>query len=147
MNSIIVCGYSGIGKTVFAQKCISAVDIDSATIPKDDHFSERYMSRILAYIGQYEYILVSTHPKLRDALAKAGWSVVLVYPQRHLKREYLRRYLARGNSYAYAKLIERQWDEQIAALESETRFPAIVLSSGEYLSDCNLNLDLRNNGR
>ena len=53
----------------------------------------------------------------------------------NLKREYIRRYLARENSYAYAKNIESTWHINLETLKLEVRFPAIVLSSGEYLLD------------
>jgi hypothetical protein len=37
--------------------------------------------------------------------------------------------------------MEQMWNEQIAELEKEDRFPAIVLSSGKYLSDCEFILE------
>ena len=86
-------------------------------------------------MGRYRYICVSTHAVLIDALADMKLSVVLVYPDLKLKREYIRRYLARENSYAYAKNIESTWHINLETLKHEVRFPAIVLSSGEYLLD------------
>ena len=96
---------------------------------------QEYLKRITACIGRYRYICVSTHAVLIDALADMKLSVVLVYPDLKLKREYIRRYLARGNSYAYAKNIESTWHINLETLKHEVRFPAIVLSSGEYLLD------------
>ena len=106
MKTIVICGYSGVGKTTFCQRQPFSIDIDSAEIPKDEKFVKEYLKRITACIGRYRYICVSTHAVLIDALADMKLSVVLVYPDLKLKREYIRRYLARGNSYAYAKNIE-----------------------------------------
>ena len=102
---------------------------------EDEKFVKEYLKRITACIGRYRYICVSTHAVLIDALADMKLSVVLVYPDLKLKREYIRRYLARENSYAYAKNIESTWHINLETLKHEVRFPAIVLSSGEYLLD------------
>ena len=135
MKTIVICGYSGVGKTTFCQRQPFSIDIDSAEIPKYEKFVKEYLKRITACIGRYRYICVSTHAVLIDALADMKLSVVLVYPDLKLKREYIRRYLARGNSYAYAKNIESTWHINLETLKHEVRFPAIVLSSGEYLLD------------
>lgn len=135
MNSLIICGYTGIGKTYFSQNFSDSIDIDSATVEKGDNFAKAYMECITDCLGKYKYILVSTHRELRDILASSGLSVILVYPEKNLKNEYLRRYLMRGNSYSYAQMIYEQWDEQISELEKEDRFQSFVLTSKKSLSD------------
>ncbi len=136
MKSLIISGFTGIGKTEFAKNNPDAIDIDSATIHNKTGFEQIYIDKIIQNLGVYKFILVSTHRELRDILYATKLQTLLVYPQYGLKNEYIARCLQRGNSYAYAKHVKFIWDECIAELKNEKRFPFIELPTGKFLSDC-----------
>lgn len=109
---IVICGFSGIGKTELARRSkshlvkVKALDLDSSSYRyiydvsgnklNNPDFPENYIFAIDKYIkyGEYEYILVSMHSSLRNALHDSGISYVAVIPDpEYCEQEYLRRYL------------------------------------------------------
>lgn len=137
----VISGFPGIGKTVLHQLRVSILDSDSSTFSwvsegvRHPDFPNNYMEHIKNNIGKVDYILVSSHDVVRNALHEHGIDYTLVYPSIELRDEYLIRYETRGSSEGFINFIGINWDSFITAIEAET-FPKLVkLESGKYLSD------------
>jgi hypothetical protein len=80
-------------------------------------------------------ILVSSHKDVRDALVKKGIPYVLVYPNRDIKDEYIKRYKDRGNNDAFVDLLDKNWDNWMDEMDNQEGCSKVKLGSGQYLTD------------
>ena len=135
IKSKVICGFTGVGKTFFSKSKDKVIDIDHSLFRNLKNPNKAYFDYVCSCNGSYEYILISTHSEIRDMLHKNNIQYYLVYPEKCLKDEYKERFISRGNSESYAKLIYDMWDEWIGDLNKDTRGIRRVLKSGEYLSD------------
>ena len=55
-------------------------------------------------------------------------------PEPNLKGEYIRRWLKRGSSVEFIKMMSERWDEMCRSCESDDA-PKIYLSDYEYIDD------------
>lgn len=105
---------------------------------RNPDFPDNYISHIKYNIGTADYILVSSHQNVREALKAANIKFMLVYPNKKLLHEWVGRcYLRKNNGFSIDLLVEK-WDEWIAQCKEESEENGIFsyeLSSGEYLSD------------
>lgn len=154
---IVVCGFSGIGKTELARRSeayhirTKVLDLDSSSFryihDVNGHkfnnldFPENYIEAIKKYIEtkEYDYILVSMHSSLRAALHDAGISYVAVIPRAEdCEQEYLRRYFRRGDSPEHIYETHFYWNAWLKDIEKtceEHNMPCIKLGPTWYLSD------------
>lgn len=132
-GKLIVFGFTGIGKSTFAEKFPRAKDIDSSTIPKTDDWIDLYKEQILRTLENYDYVLVSSHGVLRDAMTDLP--CVLVYPSPDQLDEYCQRFLQRGDGQWYADHIRSLWNPLLTEFAADRRYPHIVLRPGEFLAD------------
>ncbi len=111
---------------------------------RNPDFPANYIAHIKEAMekNEYDYIFVSSHKEVRDALIKAGIKFILVIPDETLLDEYIgrcyRRELTGTNGFPIQLLIDKwqEWLDEIHddnALKDTTTF--IVLCSGEHLSD------------
>lgn len=162
-NTIVICGFPGVGKTKYSSNfsvisdLFTVMDADSATYRKANessnnlfdltwtakHWAVKYVSDIKHKWEQSEspeysislrYILVSSHKEVRDELKREGVPYIVVVPDKKLKREYLVRYLKRGDSLEYIDKIMDHWDEWLDDIR-KTEKRVVILDYGEYLSD------------
>lgn len=123
MRTKIVAGFPGIGKTIFCKKYPDmALDSDSSFFSwmKDENgnntnqrnpiFPTNYINHIKQNIGQYEFIMVSTHLSVREALLDNCLFFYYVMPDYHKKNEFLKRYLDRANHQTFIKMLDDNWD-------------------------------------
>lgn len=73
-------------------------------------FPSNYIAHIKENIGRVQYIFVSSHKEVREALADNCLYFYLVYPQSHQKDKFIQRYIDRGSPEAFVKLLEVNWD-------------------------------------
>jgi len=141
-NTKVVSGFPGIGKSVLTKNGndLRVLDSDSSNFSwieegvRHPDFPNNYMKHIKENIGKADYILVSSHDIVREALEANDINYTLVYPAVELKDEYIERYKARGNNEGFVKFIESNWEQFIAAIEKET-FPKLVkLEKGQFLA-------------
>lgn len=135
MDSIVVCGFSGIGKTCCAKNNNFVIDIDSSTIEHDKDFANKYLALITEAQNKFRIILVSTHPELRQLLKEQNIRYYLVYPKKELCKEYIGRFIRRNNSLAYCNHINRNWNMWIDDLKRDEYADRIELDSNHYLED------------
>jgi len=80
-------------------------------------------------------VFVSSHKVVRDALVEADIPFALVFPERGLKGEYLKRFRARGSDSNFVKLLDDNWDNFIDELENQAGCTPIRLKAGQFLKD------------
>lgn len=135
-KTYIIAGFPGIGKSWLKDKYGGYIsDSDSSTFPKDE-FPQNYITHIQSLIGKKTVILVSTHKEVLEGLESNNIDYILVYPQRKLKPEYLKRYKERGSPEGFVNLLDSKWDNFMDDLEQRTKpKQRIILKKGEYLKD------------
>ena len=122
----IISGFPGIGKTYFCNNSDYLVlDSDSSQYSwvlengvkkRNPDFPANYIQHIKDNIGKYEFILVSSHLEVREALKLDCLFFYLIYPNLKDKMEYLKRYAERGSDDAFVKLLSDNWDNWIKEL-------------------------------
>lgn len=141
-NTKVISGFPAVGKSFLSsQSGLTVLDSDSSNFSwiqegeRHPDFPNNYIEYIKNNIGKVDYILVSSHDVVREALKENDIPYTLVYPSFELKDEYSDRYKNRGNNEGFIKFIDSNWYRFISDIESET-FPKLVeLESGQYLSD------------
>lgn len=134
-KTYIIAGFPGVGKSWLKNKLGDEVsDSDSSKFPKDE-FPQNYINHIKSLIGNKKIILVSTHKDVLNNLEKENLDYILVYPNRELKDEYIKRYKERGSPQAFLDLLNNKWDSFINDMENANPKKRIVLNKGEFLKD------------
>ena len=138
----IISAFPGTGKTYFYQNSnLNVMDSDSSKFSwvekgkRHPEFPSNYINHIKQYIGKTDYVLVSSHKDVRDALVNEGIDYSLIFPDISLKNEYLERFKQRGSSEQFINLISKNWNEWITELENQTNCSKIKLNENQYLSD------------
>lgn len=148
----VISGFPGVGKsyifnTYAKEKGLVVADSDSSNFSwiskgvRNPDFPNNYMAHIISLIGKVDVIMVSSHKEVREAMKEHNIDFMIVYPDKSLKEEYLKRYKDRGNDEGFIKMIESKWDEFIDDIENENTVVRIRLDSGEYLKHA-LEVDL-----
>ena len=132
MKTRIISAFPGTGKSYFYNENKSTtIDSDSSEFSwvKDDqgkntkernpNFPQNYIEHIKENIGKYEFIFVSSHKEVREALKDNCIFFYLIYPDINRKEEFIQRYIDRGSSNGFIKLIESNWHEWIKECEFE----------------------------
>lgn len=148
MNSKIYCGFPGVGKSfAFSESNLKIADSDSSLfswVEKDSgekirnqNFPNNYINHIKNLLNEdYDYILVSTHKEVIQALLHYKLSFQIVYPHRNLKDEYLSRYKNRGSPESFISLMNENWDTFISDLENvQGVYKHMINKPGLFLKD------------
>ena len=123
----IVSAFPGCGKSYYYNHHKeTTLDSDSSLFSwtisengvkeRNKDFPENYISHIKENIGKYDYILVSSHEEVRQALYDECIFFYLVYPDVSDKGMYIERYKTRGSDDNFIKLINDNWEEWIHQL-------------------------------
>lgn len=151
-DKIIIAGFPGVGKTKAGEILKDIViDCESSDFHWEDpladnkvaHFEwpENYLKLIymLAYetdgLAKYvklDYICCSTHSEVLGILRKFKIPFIIVVPED--KDSTIARYRERGNSEAFIKKLEENWEEWMNNFASYN-MPIIKLPPDMYLSD------------
>lgn len=91
---------------------------------------------------KYDYIFVSSHDVVRDALIKSGIDFTVVYPHASLKAEWVGRCYLRPYNGFKLETLASHWDEWINSCSKHPKDKQIILQSGQYLYDI-LHHDIR----
>jgi|AACY02.16.fsa_nt_gi hypothetical protein len=131
----LISAFPATGKTHFFNNTdLYVMDSDSSTFNKDE-FPGNYIQHIKNYIGKVDFILISSHIDVREALVKEGMWFSLVYPDISLKAEYIKRWEDRGSPPEFVKLMTEHWEQWIGQMDEQVGCDRITLESGQYLSD------------
>lgn len=132
----VYSAFPGTGKSTYSEiSGLNVIDLDSSDFDKEN-FPENYIQHIKEKIEdpEVDFILVSSHKTLRDALDYHEIPFVLVYPERSIKEEYINRFKLRGNPESFIKLLDEYWDGWIDEMSSQKNCEKIILGPKEYLS-------------
>lgn len=143
-KTFVISGFPGVGKSFVSRKLTSytTLDLDSSSFSwlregeRNPDFPNNYMSAILESLGKYDFVFVSSHDTVREALARVGIPYINVYPERSLKQNFLDRYMHRGSSIEFCEMMDANFDNFISKMEEDTA--AIHMSlrrAGDTLED------------
>ncbi len=110
---------------------------------RNPDFPKNYIEHIKENIGKVDYIFVSTHEEVRQALTEAGIDYVLVFPSETLKAEWVGRCFLRGSDEQFCRMLAGNWDYWISQMWDEAICKGrkhYILKSGEYLSNALRNM-------
>lgn len=132
----VISGFPGVGKSSYVKKNKDVQDSDSSKFDKTE-FPQNYIEHIKKCIADGKTVLVSSHKDVRDALIKEKINFTLVYPDKSLKDEYLKRYSERGSPESFNTLLDKNWNEWIDQIESISSkyVTKKKLKSGQFLED------------
>lgn len=140
-GSIVISAFPGCGKTYFTNNSgLDVSDSDSSKFSwlsegvRNPDFPKNYIEHIKSLEGKVDFILVSSHREVREALVESKIPFHLVYPDESTKTEYIDRYKRRGSSEKFIELLTENWEEWINELRNQTNCLHFVLNSGQYLS-------------
>ena len=142
MKTEIISAFPATGKSYFAERSSYIVlDSDSSKFSwirlgeRHPNFPQNYIEHIKAYLGEVDYILVSSHQEIRDALVAERLPFMLVYPADACKAEYLDRCLGRGSPETFLNMLEANWEKFLGDCQATRGCTHRVLETQEYLSD------------
>lgn len=123
METKIIAAFPGCGKTEFftknASKCIDSDSSEFSWIETENgkernpEFPLNYIEHIKENLGEEQYIFVSSHKEVREALDAEGLDYYLMYPSLDRKDEFLENYKWRGSTSAFVALLDKNWDEWV----------------------------------
>lgn len=118
-DTIIISGFPGVGKSFLGEDNDDFIDLDSSRYAGEDRW-QRYKERIEDALGIYKYIFVSSHQETREILNELGLKYYVVYPDKNLKEEYLRRYKERGSKEEFIDLMNNNFESFIDSIENNS---------------------------
>lgn len=134
-KTLVISAFPACGKTYCfnnAKDRYTMLDSDSSnfswikdangnnTDQRNPDFPANYIQHIKDNIGKVDIIFVSSHANVRQALRDAGINVIYIYPDKKLKKEWIRRFKERGNDEKFISFISSHWNEFIDELDSES---------------------------
>ena len=106
---------------------------------RNPDFPANYIKHIKENIGKYDYIFVSSHASVREALDDAGIDFTIVYPMTSCKAEWVGRCFVReqnGESGCSAEIMYSNFDKWVReCIQVGSNHQEIVLEPTEYLSE------------
>ena len=106
---------------------------------RNPDFPANYIKHIKENMGKYDYIFVSSHASVREALDREGIDFTIVYPEHSCKAEWVGRCFIRdkrGESGCGADVMYDNFDNWIMeCFETGINHKEIVLSPTTYLSE------------
>lgn len=154
MKTKIISAFPGTGKTYYHKNHPeTTLDSDSSQFSwwyddkgnkvldedgnqiRNPYFPSNYIKHIISNIGKYEYIFVSSHKEVRDALVANCLLFYLVYPDYDDKKIYIERYKQRGSSDDFINLVTSNWEDWIDELENQEDCINIPLLPNKTITD------------
>lgn len=114
----IIAAFPGCGKSYFFEnnKGFTVCDSDSSTFDKQ-YFPQNYIESIKEKKDKFDFLLVSSHKVVRDALMENGLDFILVYPDISLKDEFMQRYRDRGSPQSFIALLDKNFETWVQECE------------------------------
>jgi len=144
----VIAAFPGTGKTHFFKNNPNrSIDSDSSefswikdksganTKLRNPEFPANYIKHIRENIGKVEFIFVSSHDVVRDALVQSGIEFTLVYPNVLLKNEYLKRFQERKSPQGFIDLLHKNWEQWTFECHLQEHCNKIELESGQFISN------------
>lgn len=149
-RTFVISGFPCVGKShcaKYKQDKYKILDSDSSnyswikdgngnnTKERNPDFPNNYIDYIKSKIGEVDVILVSSHLEVRQALHNNKIKVVSVYPDRNMKRIWIKRLKKRNSPEGMINLISDNWFDMVDGMRlEELGFLKVVLKgSNSYL--------------
>jgi hypothetical protein len=126
MRTRIISAFPGTGKSFYHKNhAETTLDSDSSFFSwvetvqgkvRNPQWPENYIKYIKENIGKYEFIFVSTHKEVREALLDSCIFFYLIYPDEGRKDLYLDRFKRRGSSHEFIELLDKSWGQWLKEL-------------------------------
>lgn len=156
--TIIVSAFPACGKSYmfnnYNDKPFTMLDSDSSefswvkdnngnnTKERNPEFPNNYIKHIKNNIGKVDVIFVSSHDIVRKALNKNKINFFMIYPDKSMKEEWIRRFKERGNDENFINFISNNWEYFIDEIQDEEKCLLEKLSfdnpyiTNKYLAGC-----------
>lgn len=147
-NTHIISAFAGSGKSYLAEnnKEMKFLDLDSSNYPKDD-FPSNYLQDIIKHVktGDYDYILISTHKEIREALKDNDIKYALVYPHAEQGMRFGDIYTERGSNKEFIDFMSKNFRDFVWDLFDDSYGFQNVIYNEETLADHikNINRDFK----
>ncbi|KAL1852489.1 hypothetical protein Daus18300_012170 [Diaporthe australafricana] len=145
-KAIVICGFAAIGKSTFQAahekeyKGIAVEDLDSGGFTKGPEWPSNYLKAIKLRLSEKCILMISTHQTIYSRLIESGVILVMVYPKKELKAEWLERIRQRegrlGAISSICGIVDERWDDWIAGCHQQTGCLKFEMSEGGYIEDC-----------
>ena len=87
-------------------------------------------------IGKVDYIFVSSHLVVRQALESTGIKYFTIYPEIDLLDEWVGRMYRRGNDKSFIDFQIKHWNEFVNGIDAEPHGKSVRrLKSGQHIID------------
>lgn len=166
-KAILVSAFPGCGKSTFYNKYSTysdtqneeykeasnckILDSDSSefswiwkdgvkTEERNPEFPQNYIEHIESEMLHQDIIFISTHQNVRQGLQEKGFSYYLVYPDRSMKEEWIKRYRERGSSEAFIQSLDENWDTYMDQMEAEQTNKIVLDKETDNLEDALLKI-------
>lgn len=141
----VISAFPATGKSWLTKelndKGLKVLDSDSSKFSwisvgkRNPDFPNNYIKHIKDNIGKVDYIFVSSHKEVRNAMNDNLISYLLAFPHESLIKEYVERFVSRGNDEKFIEFICQNWFAFINDLKDENCKQKIQMLQGQYLSD------------
>lgn len=146
LDTKIISAFPACGKTYLFENGYNGkliLDSDSSKfswladgVTRNPKFPDNYIDHIKGNIGKVDYIFVSSHIDVRNALDAEGLYWCLVIPDKELMFEWVGRCYLRGSSKLFIDTLVLNWSDWVSpCLSNPIPNKTCVLSANEYLSD------------
>jgi len=144
----LVLAYAGTGKSYLADKYENVIDLDSGDFkwigkrkdipycerPQNPEFPTNYLNAISDLLKTTDKIILISSHRLDIMEVVSMAKPLLVYPQRDLLDEYIKRWRDRGSSEEFIKTRIAEFNTILDRVESFKNLEKIYLKSGEFLA-------------
>lgn len=123
MKPVVISAFPGMGKTYACthfKESFVMKDSDSSKFDKK-FFPQNYIEHIKREIneGYSNVIFISSHDVVRQQLNQNEIHYFVVYPQKYMRTEFIRRYVNRGSTETFIKLLNNNFDDYIDSIEQD----------------------------
>lgn len=160
---IIICGFSGIGKTTLGKKYCNVAEIGQSlfrniyldksaytmdrehrkNIKKDvlpnPEWPMNYIHKINELREIHDFVCVFTDPELMETFRQLGIPFQIALPEKSRKEEFLQNFKNRGNDSMFCEKASKAWDKRLDMFY-KMKETNIILKNGEYLEDALIRL-------
>ncbi len=144
MSAIIISGFTGIGKTSFANSFkdqFRILDLEPNSFSGrtcgivNEDFPKNYIDFVCENIDKYDYILISAQDSVVKLLNEKQIPYYTIMPEKSLKIEYMKRITQRKSPQWFIDLIDNKWDEFVQMSCDNPNPKKIFLGPGQFLTD------------
>lgn len=130
---MIICGFSGIGKTFCADNFPRVIDFENKRVVGSHSYSVMESTFKMFDDMGYDVLLDIRMVPILKSIGTIQFSVVI--PSIHIKDEYIERYIKMGKPKDFIKDMSDNWEKRINTYLMDFDIQVETLSEGQYLSN------------